>query len=489
MKFALCLFGAVTCLLISCSPSYRAGFPPGSPFAEALRPSSDLLPQGVAVGDVSATRALVWLRTEGPSHVQVAFAPVELWDRAQRDESAVTMKSPRFTTSADHDFTVAISLDGLRPATQYRYEVMVASPDADPTFGSEARVGAVGEFATLPETSASVPVTFVWSADIGGLGRCRDEREGYPIFNVILAHQPDLFLLMGDTIYGDHPCPSPPNAPGSDFIATTLEEYRTKHRYQRGSSALRNLLASVPVFVVWDDHEVRNNFAGRFDDQMPAGRQAFREYWPIASPADDPQRLYRTMRYGADVEVFILDTRSYRSRNSDPDGPEKTMLGPAQLAWLLDGLKQSTATWKVIATTVPLSVPKPGTPAAPGSDGWAGGVDGTGFHHELKKIVDAILSNRLKNVIWLAADVHYVQANVYDPDGDGVPDFQEFVAGPLSAVQGRLTPPIDTFKPTNLINEGGYFNFGLVHATKTSFDVTVIDDSGKTRFSYHVPAR
>jgi alkaline phosphatase D len=379
-----------------------------------------------------------------------------------------------------------IPLNGLKPATRYRYEVMVASPPADPTFGTEARLGAVGEFTTLPEPTASAPVTFVWSGDIGGLGKCRDEQEGYPIFNVIGAHQPDFFLLMGDTIYGDHSCPSPPNAPGSDFIATSLDEYRTKHRYQRGSSALRKLLASVPLYVVWDDHEVRNNFAGRFDDQMPAGRQAFREYWPIASPPDDPQRLYRTVRYGADVELFILDTRTYRSRNSDPDGPDKTMLGSEQLAWVLNGLKTSTATWKVIATSVPLSIPKPGNAAAPGADGWAGASDGTGFHHELRKIVDAVLSNRLKNVVWLAADVHYVQANVYDPDGNGVPDFHEFVAGPLSAVQGRLTPPIDSFKPTNLINEGGYFNFGLVRATGTSFDVMVIDDTGKTRFSYRV---
>ena len=82
--------------------------------------------------------------------------------------------------------------------------------------------------------------------------------------------------------------------------------------------------------MIWDDHDVRNNFAGPYDEQL-AGRQALREYWPIASPARDPHRLYRHVRYGADLELFILDTRQYRSRNADPDGPAKTMLGETRI--------------------------------------------------------------------------------------------------------------------------------------------------------------
>lgn len=129
---------------------------------------------------------------------------------------------------------------------------------------------------------------------------------------------------------------------------------------------LQRFLRTVPVYAIWDDHEVRDNFSGPFDPHMPAGRQAFREYWPIASPKEEPNRLYRSVRYGADLELFILDTRQYRSRNEDQDGPDKTMLGSTQLQWLLDGLHTSTATWKVIATSVPLSIVKGGV----GNDGW-----------------------------------------------------------------------------------------------------------------------
>jgi alkaline phosphatase D len=303
------------------------------------------------------------------------------------------------------------------------------------------------------------------------------------------AQRLDFFLFLGDSIYGDDLCPSPPNEPGADFLAATLPEYRARHRYQRGAEALQRFLSSVPVYVIWDDHEVRNDFAGPFDSQMPAGRQALREYWPIRVEPDDPHRLYRTVRAGADLEVFILDTRQYRSLNADQDGPAKTMLGEKQLQWLLSGLSESTATWKVIVTTVPLSISKGGSADVSGNDGWAGGPGIPGFERERQVIVNHILGRKVKNVVFLAGDVHYVQANEYDPNGDGIPDFHEFVAGPLSAAPGRLAPANVELRPTMLMNEGGYMNFGLVQATKASFDVTVLDETGATRFSHRLSAK
>ena len=452
--------------------------------------ASTVLPQGTAIGDVTSQSALLWLRTEGPMKVQVEWASVAAWDAVSKMATAVAAvaRTPLFTTSPETDFTLMIPFHGLIPATRYRYHVLVG-PKGQEGIATEARVAAQGEFTTLPEAKISAPVTFSWSGDLGGQHHCRRGTDGYPIFDVMRAQKLDFFLFLGDTIYSDDVCPSPPNEPGADFTASTLAEYRARHRYQRGADSLRRFLESVPVYVVWDDHEVRNNFAGPFETQMPAGRQALREYWPIASPVDDPNRLYRSVRYGADLELFILDTRQYRSRNGDPDGPNKTLLGAAQLRWLLDGLRASTATWKVIATSVPLSIPKGGGASVPGNDGWAGGSDGTGFERERQVIVDAIIGQKLKNVVFLGGDVHYVQANAYDPNGDGTPDFYEFIAGPLAAAQGRMTLPSPTLKPTNLIHEGGYFNFGLVRISKPILEVTVIDEAGQSRFSHRLTAR
>ena len=447
---------------------------------------SDFLPQGVAVGDVSSQSALLWLRTDGPASVQIEWATVSRWERASTLATVVApaSRTASITTTAETDYTLTIPLEGLSPATRYRYHVLVISADQTTTHLS-ASPAAKGEFTTLPDDKTSVPVTFAWSGDLGGQGRCRQGASGYPIFDVIQRHNPNFFLFLGDTIYSDNPCPSPPNDPGADFKAATLQTYRVRHRYQRGAEALRQFLETTPVYVIWDDHEVRDNFAGPFDEQMPAGRQALREYWPIFSPVEDPHRMYRSVRYGADLEIFILDTRQYRSRNEDLDGPAKTMLGHSQLQWLLDGLRASMATWKVIATSVPLSVEKGGL----GNDGWGHEPSGTGFGRERQVIVDAILRQTIKNVVFLAGDVHWVQANAYDPNQDGVIDFHEYMVGPLSARPGRLTAASDELHPIRLVNESGYLNFGLVRVTKDAFEVTVIDEAGTKRFSHVVPAR
>ena len=471
----------------SCVSVSSERLPPGSPFADTDNAAAtNPLPQGIAVGDVTNQSALVWLRTEGPMTVQYRMGPCCSLGSDVQDGHAFApwFRTAQVVTSHDSDFTVTIPLDGLTPAMRYRYHVFVGTKGE-----ASLTLAARGEFTTLPDAASSAPVTFAWSGDLGGQGRCRRGAVGYPIFDVMHAQQLDFFLFLGDTIYGDDLCPSPPNEPGADFRATTLAEYRARHRDQRGAEALRRFLDSVPVYVIWDDHEVRNDFAGPFDSQMPAGRQALREYWPIRVEPDDPQRLYRTVRAGADLELFILDTRQYRSRNADRDGPAKTMLGERQLQWLLKGLTESTATWKVIVTSVPLSVPKGGGAGVPGNDGWAGGPGSPGFERERQVIVDRILDRRVRNVVFLAGDVHYVQATAYDPNGDGTPDFYEFVAGPLSAAPGRETPASLGLHPTKLINEGGYMNFGLIRVTKSSFDVTVLDEAGATRFSHHLAAK
>ncbi len=479
------------CLLavghISCVSPSREGLPPNSPFGNAVVLATDLLPQGIGVGDVSATSALLWVRTDGPATVQVEWATPAMWDMASKLATAMAPvpRTVELAATADTDYTLSIPLTGLTPATRYRYHVLIARGGDSPHSG-KPKLAARGEWRTLPEAGTSAPVTFAWSADLGGQGRCRQGPDGYPIFDVMQRQNLDFFLFLGDTIYSDDSCPAPPNEPGADFVATTLDEYRARHRYQRGAAALRRFLESVPVYVTWDDHEVRNDFSGPFDPRMPAGRQALREYWPISTHADEPHRLYRSVRYGADLELFILDTRQYRSPDTDLDGPVKTMLGAAQLKWLLDGLGNSTATWKVIATSVPLSVPKGG---AGYSDGWASGPNAPGFERERQVLVDAIVQRCMKNVVFLGGDVHYVQANAYDPNRDGTIDFHEFVAGPLSARPGRQTPASDTLHPTRLVNEGGYQNFGLIRITKTSLEVMVVDETGATRFAHRMTAR
>jgi alkaline phosphatase D len=475
MPLATALAGVL--FLAACEPSYKPGLPPGSPFVDQ---GPAHVTHGVAAGDVTADSALIWTRTTGPAQVRVTW---------QRDEERVGHNgtaepagaSATASAVADRDFTVLVPVQGLTPDTRYRYRVEVAG-------ASDVEAASVsGRFSTAPAERANE--VFLWSGDLGGQGMCRQGPEGYPIFDVMLRSRPAFMIMLGDLVYADGQCSTPPNAPGSDFAATTLATFRAKHRYQREAPALRRFLADVPVYAIWDDHEVRNNFGGRADALMPLGRQALLEYWPIRTPPEEPGRLYRKISRGPHLDLFILDTRQYRSPNGDADGPAKTMLGEAQRAWLLRELPRSTATWKVIVSSVPIANPKAGSVLSPGNDSWARGDDGTGFQHELRAITGAIVSTPVRNVVWLAADVHYVQAAAFDPNRDGTPDFAEFIAGPLSAAAGRLLPPQADLHPTVWFAETGYSNFGRVTVNRESFAVDVVDYKGDVRFSRTLTAK
>jgi alkaline phosphatase D len=165
------------------------------------------------------------------------------------------------------------------------------------------------------------------------------------------------------------------------------------------------------------------------------------------------------------------------------------MLGSTQRQWLLEGLSHSTATWKFVVTSVPLSNQKGGTLLLPGNDSWARGSDGTGFLTELRSIVDMLLARRIANIVWLAGDVHYAQVNDYDPDGDGIADFYEFICGPLSAAYGRPVPPNADLNPTSIYSEGGFSNFGMVTVDGASLRLTIVDESGAPRFERTIQAR
>jgi len=462
-----------------CVSESRPGLPPSSPFPEQAGLSSGSLAHGVAVGEVTSHSALIWFRTDGPARAQVEWFVEGRLDAVGR--TAFVM------ISQDRDFTMTVPLDELAAATRYRYRVLVAGLEGSAGQPAVREAGA-GWFKTAAAPDQSEPVTFLWSGDLGGQQRCRGERTGYPIFETMFRKNPDFFLLLGDTIYGDDRCPSPPNVAGADFLAATLDDYRIKHRYQRGDRFLQRFLAAVPVYAIWDDHEVGNNFSGPSEPLMPTGRQALLEYWPIGTPPEDPTRLYRKVRRGADLELFILDTRQYRSKNSEPDGPGKTMLGAAQREWLMKGLTESTATWKIIATSVPLSNPKGGSKQAPGNDSWARGADGTGFQTELRAIVQAVLERHIENLVWLAGDVHFAQANVYDPNGDGKSDFYEFICGPLSAAPGKPTQPNRDLGPATLFTEGDFQNFCHVTVNGPTLTLEVFDQTGRSHFSHRLQA-
>lgn len=350
--------------------------------------------------------------------------------------------------------------------------------------------------AGLPDSSEP-PVRFAFAGDLAGQNVCRDATRGFPIFSHVRESKPDFFVALGDMIYADHECTDVgrygnQQLPRAIAQAESGAEFQAHWAYVREDPEFAALLREVPVYAVWDDHEVRNDFgpASENEDIIATSRSVFAELHGI-----DPARLYRKRRFGKHLEMFFLDTRSYRDANAAADSASapKTMLGAEQKAWLLEGLSSSEASWKIIVSSVPLSIPT-GWPAANGRDGWANFDQDTGFEQELIAILRTLARNGVRNLVFVSADVHFATAFRYQPFSD-LPQFvfHEFVTGPLNAglfPDKALDPSLGPdrlffYGPAEGDNISGFdeaqrwFNFGLIRIDAGSLHFELINGYGE----------
>ena len=340
-----------------------------------------------------------------------------------------------------------------------------------------------GSFRTAPEPDDSTAVRFAFGGDVAGQNVCRDLATGVPMFAVMRAANPDFFIALGDMVYADNDC-EPVGRYGNDQHPLVLgggaqnrSEFDQRWNYVRSDAAFQALLRQTGYYGVWDDHEVINDFyPDSAGEAYAPGKAAFRSWSGLSR---DP--LHRSTRWGRHAEVFILDTRSFRSPNSLEDGFGKTLLGAEQRDWLVSELKGSDATWKFVVSSVPIAIPTGWPPEGP-RDGWASGASETGYEHELLSILDDV--GCTSGLIWLSTDVHFATAFLLKaPSGWA---FHELVTGPMHAGLFPSRVIDETFHPERLHFHGPsgvdavqdyaealrWFNAGLVE----------IDDSGSLRY-------
>ncbi|HET7344096.1 MAG TPA: alkaline phosphatase D family protein [Methylomirabilota bacterium] len=422
----------------------------------------------VTVAEVRPTAAVLWARAAHAGEVTFDVSPA----------GAAARRFTRQAGEAD-DLLVRVALGGLTAATRYHYAVGQGGERVE------------GEFGTAPPPGEPARVTLLWSGDLGGAGRCRLLDGGYRIFRAMARRPADFFLFVGDTVYADDPCRGSDVVPGAGFVSATLPQFRARHRYNREDPAVQDFLRRTPVYAIWDDHEVRNDFAGTTEPLMRVGRQAFLDYWPVVTGSDDATRLYRSVRWGRLLEVFILDTRQYRSDDALPDGPGKTMLGAAQRRWLVDAVSASTATWKVVVSSVPVAVP---TGTAARRDSWTDAnvfgmpaEHGTGFVTERDAILGDLRARGVANLVVLTADVHHAEVIRHQPAADW--SFHEFIAGPLSARFGRPRPLDMRLNSRTLFAQGGVDNFGEITIEPAGLTVRLLDEQGSVMFTHTMAPR
>ena len=495
--------------------------PPAIITRDAARPQ---VPSGAMSGDVTDDRAIVWSRTDRNARMIVDVATTEALTDARRITGPIAL--------ARNDFTSRIDLTGLDAGQSYFYRVHFESLDSG-TFSAPV----VGRFRT--PSRGERDVVFAFSGDEAGQGWGIDEaRGGYRVYESMRRFDPDFFIHSGDQIYADGPLAAEVALDDGSVwknvvtsaksrVAQTLDDYRGNFAYNLLDANKRRFCAEVPMLVQWDDHEVRNNWypgqrigreERRYDERdistlARRARQAMFEYNPMRFDANDPDRVYRRFAMGPLLDVFMLDERSYRGPNSSNRQARRErasdFLGPAQMRWLERSLRASRATWKVIASDMPLSivVPDLNTDVPKGTfEAWANGDDGrpAGRELEVAALLKYIKRHDIRNVVWVTADVHYASATHYRPELARMTDFKpfwEFVGGPLNA--GTFGPgSIDrTFGPDvrfvgipadmrqNRPPSAGFqfFGIGRIDARTSALTVSLHDGEGRSLYRVELP--
>ena len=446
--------------LISTLTASALGFP-AIIRAQGARPA---LAQGVASGDVSNGRAVIWSRADRPARMVVEYATTESFSNAQRVGGAAALDAS--------DFTARTVLTDLPPGQRIFYRVRFQDLNdirncSDPVQGS---------FTTPAADDRPQTLTLAWSADTAGQGwGISPDFGGYRLYEAMRAVEPDVFIHCGDTIYADQPLVAEVKLDDGSVwknvvteakarVAQTLDDFRGNFQYNLLDEHMRRFNAGTSQVVLWDDHEVRDNWYWerdltrdeRYQVKSAAllaarARRAFLEYHPIGTAGE---RIHRTLPFGPLADIFALDLRSFRGPNSENRqtvlDEQSAILGATQLATLKTRLAASRATWKVIASDMPLGVVVRDFPSF--YEAVANGEAGAPLGRELEiaDLLRFIHDRRIRNVVWVTGDVHYCAAHHYDPSRATFSDFSpfwEFIAGPLNA--GSFAPGVmdPTFGP------------------------------------------
>ncbi|MBL9015542.1 MAG: alkaline phosphatase D family protein [Myxococcales bacterium] len=356
---------------------------------------------------------------------------VAIW-AARGSHATVVIRSEGLEIDRVHvelrDGLGSVDISGLQPDRSYEVTTL-------------SSVGPLGPnlVRTAPADDDPRPIRFAVSGDY-------DPSPLYEsaMLESLVGAEPELFVSLGDFPYTD-------NGP----VAVTVGEYRQRHIDLRVSPPARALIEAVGIRAIYDDHEFHNDWDPHFVAAEPERYAAAMQVWDEMFPVRDPvgEIRYRSWRWGANAEMFLLDTRRFRSDNAAPDDARKQMLGDAQRAWLLDGVRRSTAPFKLIFTSVPLDFGQ-------NNDSWIG------FQTERALVLDALIG--IPGILFLSADQHYFAAYRH---AHGVREFQ---TGPLR----RGVPELPPGGPGILFRHRGY-NAGVLDVHPDRIEVTGLGADGE----------
>jgi len=392
------------------------------------------MPNGIAAGDVTQNSVVLWTHSTSRGTVTFRYAAeTAWWDYRARHVLSADVSDPTIP--------VKVQVNDLQPDTEYVYQVIDAA---------NSRIG--GRFHTLPANGAKKGLR---GLRFGVTGDWRGELRPYVSVSNVAARKLDFFMELGDTIV--------PSLDLASWQARTLADFRIKHnevysaRYDQNHWA--DIRASTSVYVVHDDHEVCDNYAGgaapssdprfgRIGDYINQtelyrnGMQVLSEFNPLRDEVysgtgdarvDGRPKFYRSLTFGSTARVIVLDARSFRDKEeaqlaaaqvinplavvrslASMFEPNRTMLGRPQVDDLKRDLlaaHQARITWKFILIPEPVQ-----------HMGWFGGVDRwEGYAPERTEVLKFIEDNGIRNVVFISADIHttFINNLTYQTEAGG----------------------------------------------------------------------
>lgn len=324
----------------------------------------------------------------GEVRVRYRATGAEAWD-----DTGWQMADP------ERDATRQFALDGLTPGTWYNVTVE-ARPAADASISSTV----VGGFTTAPAAEDASRVAFTVTTGT----RYSDMDPpyiGFPMYDTMLRDRPDFFVHTGDILYYDE---------------LAKNEALARWHWQRVYSFAtnRNFHRQVASYFIKDDHDTWRNdcwpsmvnpYMGDFT--FAQGQAIFLEQVPMR------EKTYRTIRWGKDLQIWLPEGRDYRSPNDMKDGPDKTILGAEQKAWLKETVAASDATFRMIVSATPI--------IGPDRDRKNDNHANDGFQHEGDELREFIASQ--KDMYVVCGDRHWQYVSI-----DAETGVREYSCGPAS---------------------------------------------------------
>ncbi|MCB1224440.1 MAG: alkaline phosphatase D family protein [Verrucomicrobiales bacterium] len=392
--------------------------------------------QGLMSGELTQTQVLLQTRLTaipGPTLDEAGDVPGSpgwvAFEWSERPDFEGGKRSATMEALAERDYIVRQQVSDLQPGQAYYFRSWIGASAQD------LHAGLTGRFQTLPAADSESEIQFCMGSCMnyhkfldgkkaGGdvkvvTASAEDKQLGYPVFAAMEALHPQFFIGTGDIVYYDNKMNGP---------AETLPQLRACWHEQFRFPRLVSFFENVPGYWSKDDHDFRFNDSDNASAKLPlpqTGIEIFREQMPIFPLGDETTPTYRTHRLNRYVQLWFSEGRDFRSPNKMPDGPQKTLWGAEQKAWLERTLKESDATWKILISPTPMVGPDD----AKKRDNHA---NLGGFRHEADEFFAWLEAEKIEGFMTFCGDRHW-QFHSIHPSG-----VEEFACGALNDENSRV---------------------------------------------------